>query len=120
MRTILFTFALGTAAGDLVAEKLSLGYWKSAWLFVALIAVIAVADHRKLVKSVPAFWAAYILTRPLGASIGDYLSQARVNGGAGLGTVVTSGLFLGSILVIVVYLTTIDKGRAALATARRQ
>lgn len=117
---ILFTFALGTAAGDLVAEKLSLGYWKSAWLFVALIAVIAAADHRKLVKSVPAFWAAYILTRPLGASIGDYLSQARVNGGLGLGTVVTSGLFLGSILLIVVYLTTVDKARAALATARRQ
>ena len=51
-----------------------------------------------------AFWAAYILTRPLGASIGDFLSQARGDGGLGLGTVVTSALFLVTILALVTYL----------------
>ena len=52
-----------------------------------------------------AFWLAYILTRPLGASIGDYLSQPTGDGGLGLGTVVTSAIFLGAILALVIYLT---------------
>ncbi len=56
-----------------------------------------------------AFWAAYILTRPLGASLGDYLSQARDDGGLGLGTVVISTLFLTAILVTVIYLTITKK-----------
>jgi uncharacterized membrane-anchored protein len=52
-----------------------------------------------------AFWIAYVLTRPLGASIGDYLSQSHVHGGLGLGTTRTSQLFLASILALVVYLS---------------
>lgn len=101
---ILFTFALGTAAGDLIAEGLSLGYWVSAFLFAALIGVVALAHYRFTLNAVLAFWVAYILTRPLGASLGDYLSQARDDGGLGLGTVVTSAFFLSIILILVIYL----------------
>jgi uncharacterized membrane-anchored protein len=102
---ILFTFALGTAAGDLLAERLSLGYALALAIFAAAIAVTALAHFKFGLNAVVAFWIAYVLTRPLGASIGDYLSQARADGGLGLGTTVTSGLFLATILVVVVYLT---------------
>lgn len=102
---ILFTFALGTAAGDLIAERLAVGYWKSALIFGGAIALITVAHLKFKLNSVLAFWAAYILTRPLGASIGDYLSQSKNDGGLGLGTTVTSAIFLLAILVLVVYLS---------------
>lgn len=102
---ILFTFALGTAAGDLVAEGLSLGYLLSALMFAALIAVVTIAHYNFKLDAVLAFWIAYILTRPLGASIGDYMSQLPEDGGLGLGTVLTSEIFLVTILVLVVYLT---------------
>jgi len=102
---ILFTFSLGTAAGDLLAEQLSLGYWISALLFGACIAAITVAHFRFRMDAVLAFWLAYILTRPLGASIGDYLSQPRANGGLGLGTTGTSAIFVVVIFGLVLYLT---------------
>jgi uncharacterized membrane-anchored protein len=102
---VLFTFALGTAAGDLTAERLSVGYWQSAVLFGAIIAVIALAHYRLGLDAVLAFWLAYILTRPLGASLGDYLSQARADGGLGLGTTLTSVLFLAAIVAVVSYVT---------------
>jgi uncharacterized membrane-anchored protein len=102
---ILFTFALGTAAGDLTAERLNVGYWKSALLFGAVIGIVAFAHYVLKLNAVLAFWLAYILTRPLGASIGDYLSQPTADGGLGLGTTGTSALFLASILAVVVYLT---------------
>lgn len=101
---ILFTFALGTAAGDLVAEKAGLGYLPSALTFGAVIAIVAVAHLRFRLDAVVAFWIAYILTRPLGASLGDFFSQARGDGGLGLGTVGTSAIFLAAILALVVYL----------------
>ena len=106
---ILFTFALGTAAGDLVAEGLDIGYWRSALMFAGLIAAIAVAHYRFGLGAVLAFWMAYILTRPLGASLGDFLSQPRPDGGLGLGTVGTSALFLTTILTLVVYLSVTRK-----------
>jgi len=106
---ILFTFALGTAAGDLTAEKLNLGYMVSALLFSSLIAVIAVAHLRFKLNAVLAFWIAYILTRPLGASLGDYLTQSNADGGLGLGTVLTSALFLLTIVITVIYLTITKK-----------
>lgn len=102
---VLFTFALGTAAGDLVAEQLALGYWVSAVLFALAIAAIGVAHFAMGLNAVWSFWIAYVLTRPLGASMGDYLSQPTGDGGLGLGTVVTSVLFLAVILGLVVYLT---------------
>ncbi|MER6979855.1 hypothetical protein [Streptomyces carpinensis] len=101
---VLFTFALGTAAGDLVSERLALGYWLSAALFALTIAAVAVAHFALGLNAVWSFWIAYVLTRPLGASIGDYLSQPSGDGGLGLGTVVTSALFLMVILGLVVYL----------------
>ncbi len=104
--TILFTFALGTAAGDLLAEKLSLGYAVSVVLFAGVIAVIAIAHLRFKLNPILAFWLAYIMTRPLGASIGDELSQRDPDfGGLGLGTTTTSYLFLGAILALVAYLS---------------
>jgi uncharacterized membrane-anchored protein len=102
---ILFTFALGTAAGDLIAEGLNLGYWKSALMFAAIIGVVTYSFYRSKMNAVLAFWIAYILTRPLGASLGDFLSQAKTDGGLGLGTVGTSVIFLLSILGIVIYLS---------------
>ena len=101
---ILFTFALGTAAGDLVAERYELGYLTSALIFGALIAAVTVAHYLFGLNAIPTFWIAYILTRPLGASIGDYLAQPVDDGGLGLGMTVTSALFLGAILILVVYL----------------
>jgi uncharacterized membrane-anchored protein len=101
---ILFTFALGTAAGDLMAEKLNLGYFLSGLIFAGLIAVVTIAHLRFKLNAVLSFWIAYILTRPMGASIGDYLSQAHSDGGLGLGTAATSGIFLVTILGLVVYL----------------
>lgn len=103
--TILLTFALGTAAGDYVAEAISVGYWKSALIFAAVIAAVTIAHRRLGLPAVLAFWLAYIVTRPLGASLGDYLSQARVDGGLGLGTVGTSALFLTTIVLVLAYLT---------------
>ena len=102
---ILFTFALGTAAGDLAAEKLALGYFVSALIFGGIIAVIALAHFRLGLNAVLAFWLAYILTRPLGASIGDLLSQPTKVGGLGLGPTDTSYIFLGCILALVTYLS---------------
>jgi uncharacterized membrane-anchored protein len=111
---ILFTFALGTAAGDLIGEQYSLGYFKSVLLFAGIIAVIAVAHLRFHLNAILAFWAAYVVTRPLGASIGDLLSQPRTvaadadpgtQKGLGLGTTVTSIVFLAAILAVVLYMT---------------
>jgi len=102
---VLFTFALGTAAGDLVAERFSVGYFLSALIFAALIAVVAVAHKGFGLNAIFSFWVAYILTRPLGASIGDALSQPVPDGGLGLGTTVTSLIFLATIAIVVAYLT---------------
>lgn len=101
---ILFTFALGTAAGDLITEGFGLGYLVGTILFAALIGIIAIARFAFRVNVVFCFWAAYILTRPLGASMGDLLSQAPADGGLGLGTTVTSIVFLGVIVGVATYL----------------
>ncbi len=90
---------------DLAAERLSLGYLVSALIFGAMIAVVAVAHFGFRLNAVLAFWIAYILTRPLGASLGDYMSQSPHDGGLGLGTTGTSAIFLATILVLVTYLT---------------
>ncbi|GIG59649.1 membrane protein [Longispora fulva] len=106
---VLFTFALGTAAGDLVAEGLNLGYWKSALGFGVAIGLVVAARYAVKLNIIVAFWIAYVLTRPLGASLGDYLSQDRDEGGLQLGTVTTSILFLVTILGVVIYLTVTGK-----------
>ncbi len=102
---ILFTFALGTAGGDLAAEGLNLGYAKSGLMFGVLIGMVALAYFVLEAYAVLTFWIVYILTRPLGASFGDYVSQPVANGALGLGTVVTSMIFLATIASLVIYLT---------------
>ena len=101
---ILCTFALGTAAGDLATEALSLGFTLGVVVFGGLIALITIAYFLG-VDAVLTFWLAYILTRPLGASLGDLLSQAQANGGVGLGTIVTSVVFLVVISILVLCLS---------------
>ncbi len=97
---ILCTFALGTAAGDLATESLGLGFQLGAIVFGGLIALIALAARRGA-PAVLAFWAAYILTRPLGASLGDWLAQSASEGGLGLGAMDTSAVFLVCIAALV-------------------
>lgn len=100
---ILVTFATGTAVGDLIAEKFSLGYLTTLFLFVAVIAVIALVWRFTSINGVLAFWLAYVMTRPLGASTGDFLSQ-KGNQGLNLGTSVTSYIFLAAIVCLVAFL----------------
>ena len=100
---ILVTFATGTAVGDLIAEKFSMGYLTTLLLFVAVIAVIAIVWRTTSVNGVLAFWLAYVMTRPLGASTGDFLSQ-KGNQGLNLGTSITSYIFLAVIVCLVVFL----------------
>jgi uncharacterized membrane-anchored protein len=101
---ILFTFALGTAAGDLATEALGLGFQLGVVAFGALIAGVAVSYYIGG-NPVLTFWLAYILTRPLGASLGDLLSQSRDYGGIGLGTIQTSIVFLTVIVGLVAWVT---------------
>lgn len=101
---ILITFALGTAAGDLMAEDLGFGYLVTGIVVCVAVAAVVTAWRRGL-DSVLAFWIAYILTRPLGASLGDYLSQSSANGGLGLGASLTTVAFMLAIVAVVVLLT---------------
>ncbi|WAL84985.1 hypothetical protein OYT13_11575 [Pandoraea sp. XJJ-1] len=112
---ILLTFALGTAAGDWVAEGLNLGYANSSLVFGALIGLAAIARFVFHRSAVTTFWVAYVLTRPFGASCGDLLSQPSSNGGLGLGVVGTSAGFVVAIVVLVLYLSISER-----ATARQQ
>lgn len=114
---ILFTFALGTAAGDLIAERFGLGYPASLLLFGGLIAIVAIAHYRFRLNGIFAFWAAYILTRPLGASMGDYLSQPRNAGGLALGAMQINAVFLAAILGLVVFLTITRKDAPVIESA---
>jgi uncharacterized membrane-anchored protein len=100
---ILFTFSLGTSAGDLIGEKLGLGYALSVVLFLTLIAAVYAVWRFLKIDAVLAFWAAYILTRPLGASTGDLLSQPPQAGGLGFGATWTSVIFLVAIVGMVIF-----------------
>jgi uncharacterized membrane-anchored protein len=110
---VLVTFALGTAAGDWTLELT--GWSPGAAVMLPLGLILAVLAAWKLgAGPVLCFWLAYILTRPLGANIGDYLGSPRADGGLGLGTLGTSVLFLGTILAVVIYLTKTQKDRTEL------
>jgi uncharacterized membrane-anchored protein len=106
--TVLVTFALGTAAGDWTLDLTGWGPGSSVLLPAGLILGV-LAAWKLGAGPVLSFWLAYILTRPLGANIGDYLGSSHDDGGLGLGTFGTSALFLGTILVVVVYLTKTHK-----------
>ncbi|HTT94284.1 MAG TPA: hypothetical protein VMF55_06400 [Solirubrobacterales bacterium] len=101
---ILFTFALGTSAGDLLSEQLEFGYLTAVGIFAGAILVVAVLHFGLRMNAILSFWLAYVLTRPLGASIGDYLASPTAEGGLGLGTNLTSVIFLSTILALVVFL----------------
>jgi len=102
--TILVTFALGTASGDLISEGLGVGYLHTGILVAVVVAIVAIAWRMRL-NPVLSFWIIYIMTRPFGASIGDYLSQPTKYGGLGLGVTITSLIFIFGILAIVTYLS---------------
>ncbi len=101
---VLVTFALGTALGDWTLDLTGWSPGTAILLPAGLIALVALG-WRMGVGPVLSFWMAYILTRPLGANIGDFLALDTSEGGLALGTLVTSVLFLGAILATVVYLT---------------
>ena len=108
---ILFTFSLGTAAGDYLSEDIGLGYWKTGLLFGSLILATWLAYRFTSLGEVTAFWAAYVMTRPLGASIGDYLTAPPEDGGLGLSVNAVSWTFFAAILALVTWMT--FKQRAA-------
>lgn len=112
---ILLTFALGTAAGDLAAEGLGLGYFHAGLMYGAVISAIAATYYALRINAILSFWLAYIVTRPMGASFGDLLSQPVANGGIGLGTVITSALFLAAIAGLVIYMTVSRDGEEGLS-----
>jgi len=113
--TILFTFALGTGVGDLIAERFNLGYGVSFFIFAGVIALTSVLWKFNVINHVFAFWAVYVVTRPLGASIGDQMAQSDPKyGGWGLGTTKTSIIFLTAILVLVTYLSLSKKDQIKL------
>jgi uncharacterized membrane-anchored protein len=100
---VLATFALGTAAGDLTALELHLGFLGSVWLFGAMIAVPAIAWSTGRLNGIAAFWAAYVITRPLGASIADWLGKSHDLTGLGLGDGTVSALALVAFIGLVAY-----------------
>jgi uncharacterized membrane-anchored protein len=100
---VLATFALGTAAGDLTATTLQLGFFGSVILFAGIIAIPAVGWWRFNMNPIVAFWFAYIVTRPLGASFADWFSKSPSITGLGLGDGTVSALALIVFLALVTY-----------------
>lgn len=113
---ILFTFALGTAAGDLLSEGSGLGYDTAGMIFAFGIVAVTMAYYFLKLNAVLAFWLAYILTRPLGASMGDLLSKPVAENGIGLGTVGTSALFVTVIFGLVLFLTITKKDQVTISS----
>ncbi|MGD0880615.1 MAG: hypothetical protein ABSB09_03460 [Acidimicrobiales bacterium] len=103
--TVFATFALGTAVGDFTATAMGIGYLASAIVFGILIMMPAVAWWQFHLDEVAAFWWAYVLTRPLGASFADYVSKPRAISGLGFGDGPTAAVVAGAVLVLVVYLS---------------
>jgi uncharacterized membrane-anchored protein len=102
---VMATFALGTAAGDMTATTLGLGYFASGLLFTLLIALPALAYRLLGLNAVVAFWTAYILTRPLGASFADWFAVPHWRGGLGLGAGLVSVVLGIAIIGLVGYLS---------------
>ena len=102
---ILFTFALGTAGGDWATEGLSLGYLVGTLIFGGLITLTTILYYTKAIGAVLGFWIAYVLTRPLGASIGDLLTQSHSDGGLGISDVWVNTAFFVTIIALIGYIT---------------
>lgn len=102
---ILLAFALGTGVGDLLSESIALGYATSLAIFAGAIALIAVGYFWFGLNAVLAFWLAYVLTRPLGASLGDFMIQPVSEGGLNMGMMSVNIAFLAAIVLSVIYMT---------------
>jgi uncharacterized membrane-anchored protein len=116
---VLGTFALGTAAGDLTAYQLDLGLWTSVLLFGAIITIPAIAWSRGAMNPIVAFWFAYIVTRPLGASFADGFSKPT-NGGLNLGDGTVSAIALVIFIGLVAYVVRKERGDRAPATTQHR
>jgi uncharacterized membrane-anchored protein len=115
--TILISNTLGTALGDFVATTTGLGFEGGALIFAGLIALVAVAHYATRIPTSVLFWAAYVLTRPLGATLGDILTKPHAQGGLNLSRIASS-LVIALIMVILISMTSLRKrGRPAEARA---
>jgi uncharacterized membrane-anchored protein len=108
---VVATFAMGTAVGDLTAVTLHLGYFSSIWLFAGLMLLPAVGYWRLRLNPVLTFWTAYVLTRPLGASVADWLGKPAALGGLGWGDGPVAGALILAIVALVVYVTVVPATR---------
>ena len=102
---VLTTFALGTGIGDTISEHLKFGYLNSFILFGSIFILSGVLYYYKIINGVLAFWIAFIVTRPIGASLGDLCIQPHTNGGLGISVAVINIVFFMVIIASVVYLT---------------
>src|SRR6478752_5359201 len=110
---VLATFALGTAAGDLTAVTFGLGFFGSGLMFAAIIAIPALGYWRYGMNSILAFWFAYVVTRPLGASFADWLAVSPERGGLGIGTGLVSFVLAAMIAMFVAFLTSTELDQPA-------
>jgi len=106
--TILVSNTLGTALGDFTASDTGLGFVRGAVLFAGLIALVAAAHYFTKISGAVLFWAAYILTRPLGATLGDTLTKPHTDGGLALGRI-TSSLVIAVVMIILISVTSLSK-----------
>jgi uncharacterized membrane-anchored protein len=115
---ILLAFALGTGVGDLISEGLSLGYSLSLLLFICTIAIIAIGFYFFKMSSVLTFWLVFIMTRPLGASLGDLLTKTLNDGGLGMRMTTVNFVFFFIITCLVAYLSVMQQRAIASETNR--
>ena len=102
--TILVSNTLGTALGDFVATDTGLGFERGALVFAVLIALVTAAHYFTNISASVLFWAAYVLTRPLGATLGDTLTKSHADGGLNLSRI-TSSLVIAAVMVVLIILT---------------
>jgi uncharacterized membrane-anchored protein len=115
--TILISNTLGTALGDFLADDSGLGFFGGAVLIGALLAVIVVLHYTTTISKIALFWLAFVLTRPFGATLGDVLTKTHEKGGLNFGTVESSAVLLGVLLIFVIY-AVIQQRREAAIVAR--
>ncbi len=115
---ILLAFALGTGVGDLISEGLALGYGLALFIFGASIAVVAFGYYCLDMSGVSAFWIVFVLTRPLGASLGDFMIKPFAESGLGLGMTTVNVLFFLLIVSLIAYLTIMRKRAVSYAEKR--
>lgn len=117
--TVIATFALGTATGDMTATTFGLGYFASGVVFAAIILIPAIGYFVFGLNEIVAFWFAYIITRPIGASFADWLGKSKAEGGFGVGTGQIS-LILGVIIVLLVAYHTFASRQASVVNAQKE